>query len=121
MLKNILVYGSLKRGRENNQLLARDAEFVETVRLPGFDLFKVGWYPGIRPNPANAEGVECELYTITGDAALPRLDNYEGYLEGEPEHSLFVRKEVTVNGVSAYVYEYNRETRPDNIVPSGQW
>lgn len=111
MLKHILVYGTLRSGQCNHSLMKdAGATQVTTVRVPGYDLYKLGWYPGIRPNPQNKVGVECELYEFDGSREnLNKLDYYEGFIETEPEMSLFLREKVNVNGTDAYVYEYGRD------------
>lgn len=103
-------------------MLKDKTDFVGKVRLPGYDLYRCGWYPGIRSNPDNREGVECELYAIKDESVMETLDTYEGYREDDPISSLFVRKEVQiVDGPVASIYEYNYELRPDRIVASGIW
>lgn len=124
MLKHILVYGTLKSGQCNHSLITdAGAQKVATIRVPGYDLFKLGWYPGIRPNPQNKVGVECELHEFDGTReALNKLDYYEGFIETEPDLSLFLRREVEVDGVQAYIYEYGRDPG-DRAVPieNGVW
>lgn len=108
MSANILVYGTLKSGQHNNALLG-DAKLTGTVRVPGYDLYHLGWYPGIRPNPDNQLGVECEMYELADPEQIHQTDYYEGYYPDEEEISLFVRKEVEVNGKQAFIYQYNRD------------
>lgn len=122
MTKHILVYGSLKRGQPSNFLMRDVGAFMGEVRVKGYDLHKAGWYPGIRRNDDNKEGVLCELYALKDDASLDKLDAYEGYVEEAPEHSLFLREKVQVNdGPEAYIYTYNREPNPDSQVKDGVW
>jgi gamma-glutamylcyclotransferase (GGCT)/AIG2-like uncharacterized protein YtfP len=121
-LTRILVYGTLRKGQGANRFLG-DAEFVEEVRLPGYDMYALGWFPGIVPNPDNKEGVVGEVYELTDDDKIKDLDAYEGYSPDYEEHSLYLRREVEVLGKPTYVYVYNRPV--DGIVdmklPSGDW
>lgn len=129
MAKQILVYGSLRKGYPANRMLdIRHAELVDdNVRVPGFDLFKVAWYPGVRPNPDNKRGFVGELYKVPDHLwpeLIQTLDIYEGYSEeDEKENNLFVRQEIEVNGEPTTLYVYNRNT--DNslskVIPSGDW
>lgn len=125
MVKQILVYGSLRQGFQNHRILERGgAEFIEKTRLPGFDLYGVGWYPGIRPNRDNKEGVVGELYKLPeGGDLMDNLDLYEGYVKDNHPGSLFIREEVTVNGEPTYVYVYNGKVGDGYAgkVPSGDW
>jgi gamma-glutamylcyclotransferase (GGCT)/AIG2-like uncharacterized protein YtfP len=119
--KQILVYGSLRKGQGANYML-RGCEFVEEVRLPGYDLFNLVWYPGIKQNVDNKEGVVGEVYRLPDDDkhTLAGLDLYEGYVEFDPPSSLFLREEVLVNGEPTFVYTYNGKNVGDKI-PSGDW
>lgn len=123
MLKHILVYGSLKAGQCNHDLLKDDVDFVGKVRVPGFDLYNLGWYPGIRENPENKQGVECELYQLKNEEVIKKADYYEGYVEDDHAISLFVRKEVEIpDGPKAYVYEYNRDPHNKALkIEEGVW
>lgn len=121
--KHILVYGTLKSDQHNHVLIKDATRFVGKVRVPGYDLFKLGWYPGIRPNPQNKEGVECELYEFNGDKkTLDSVDYYEGFIETEPEISLFLRKEIEIDGDKAYIYEYGHDPNERALkIEGGVW
>jgi gamma-glutamylcyclotransferase (GGCT)/AIG2-like uncharacterized protein YtfP len=125
LTKRLLVYGSLRRGQGANRFLD-GAKFVEEVRLPGYDMLALGWYPGIVPNPDNKEGIVGEVYEIPEELAedmVENLDAYEGYNKMNEARSLFVRREVEVNGQLTSLYEYN--TRPPvgivEKVKTGDW
>lgn len=127
MTKRLLVYGSLRKGQGANRFLD-GAQFVEEVRLPGYDMFALGWYPGIVPNPDNKEGIVGEVYEIPEELAegmVENLDAYEGYNPMNEARSLFVRKEVKVNGQPTFLYEYNTEPmvmeKFVEKVPDGDW
>lgn len=120
MTKQILVYGSLRRGHGANGML-RGCTFKGETRLPGFDLYSLGWYPGIKENPDNKEGVVGEVYELPADdATLSALDMYEGYVEFDPPSSLFIRKEVLVEGEPTFVYVYNGGNKGEPV-KSGDW
>jgi gamma-glutamylcyclotransferase (GGCT)/AIG2-like uncharacterized protein YtfP len=124
MPKRILVYGSLRRGQQAHRFL-RNTTFVEEVRVPGYDLFALGWYPGIKPNPDNKEGIVGEVFELADgdDETVRNLDAFEGYNPKHEEMSLFVRKEVAVNGQPTMLYEYNRNTDAPlaKRVETGDW
>lgn len=122
MPKQILVYGSLRQGFPLHGHLERaGAEFIEKTKLPGFDLYAVTWYPGIKKNPDNKKGVVGELYKIPNDDFIKNLDYVEGYVEKDPSRSLFIREEVEVNGEPTYVYVYNGRVGDEIKVQSGDW
>lgn len=124
MIKQLLVYGSLRKARENNRFL-RNCEFVEEVRVPGYDLYALGWYPGIKPNQDNKDGIVGEVYTLPDDEehTIKTLDMYEGFVKDNPGGSLFIREEIEVKGEPTYVYVYNGRTDAQFAakVPSGDW
>lgn len=126
-MKQILVYGSLRRGKQAHKyLLNNQARFLGEVTLPGFDMLKLGWFPGIVPNPENKEGILGELYEVAPeywDNLIEQLDYYEGYFPENQSPSLFVRTEIDINDVPTTVYLWNGARKADIIeqVPHGDW
>src|SRR5688572_23932074 len=103
----LFVYGTLKRGCSNHHLLA-DQTFVASTRTPaGYRLFDFGGYPGIVAMTDDREGVTGEVWSVD-DAALQRLDHFEGVHEG-----LYRREPISLlppfnkKTVFAYVSELN--------------
>jgi gamma-glutamylcyclotransferase (GGCT)/AIG2-like uncharacterized protein YtfP len=122
MTKRIIVYGSLRRDESANNFL-RDAKFVEETRVPGYDLFALGWYPGIKTNPVNKEGFVGEVFEFEDEGLLADLDSYEGYRETNEPSSLFVRRTIEVSGEPTFVYLFNGETNSPHVkkIESGNW
>ena len=81
-MKSLLfVYGTLKRGCNNHQHLA-DQTFIGVARTrPGFRLYDFGGYPGIVATADDEVGVVGEVWSVD-EAALERLDRFEGIHEG---------------------------------------
>jgi len=124
-MKHIVVYGSLRRGEPANRLLEQ-CKFVGEVRVPGFDLYALTWFPGVIENPDNKEGIVGELYEGVDDTLLENLDFYEGHNRRDPNRSLFQRKEININGTSALIYVFNRNPydafgTSARVVRSGDW
>lgn len=123
-MTRILVYGSLRKGEGANRFLL-NTEFVKEVRVPGYDLFHLGWYPGIKPNSENEEGFVGEVYQIQewDNETLQNLDAYEGYRKNDEPNSLFIRKEIEVEGKPTFVYVYNGRTDSGvgMKIPNGDW
>jgi gamma-glutamylaminecyclotransferase len=87
MPKTVLfVYGTLKTGQQSNHLLAGQ-ELVGPARtLPLYRLHGVGWHPALVLDHSAGVAVHGELWAVD-DAALTRLDEYEGvpdYFRREP-------------------------------------
>jgi gamma-glutamylcyclotransferase (GGCT)/AIG2-like uncharacterized protein YtfP len=133
LTKHILVYGTLRRkpkisaiaGAENSPLM-QGAKFVDEVRVPGYDMYSLGAFPGIKENPANKKGIVGELYEIPDDAVddlIAHLDYYEGYRPDDVAHSMYLRREVNVSDTPAMIYVYNGTTDEKwiHLIPSGNW
>jgi gamma-glutamylcyclotransferase (GGCT)/AIG2-like uncharacterized protein YtfP len=124
-VSQIIVYGSLRAGQQANRAL-RDCAYVDTVRVPGYDLYALTWFPGIKENPDNKEGFVGELYEGVTDDLLKQLDRYEGYNREDVERSLFRREEVEVGGKPAIVYVFNKNPyeafgTSARVVRDGDW
>jgi len=104
----VAVYGTLRakgRGRE--------------VLIPG-TIRDLGWYPGVTLDGNTSPGVLVEVVDIN-PSILPRLDQYEGYSESSPEHSLYIRRTLEIEGEPVFIYEYNGDISSRTPVPSGDW
>lgn len=88
----VTVYGTLKRGYGNNVLL-RDASFVDTCTVKGFKLYNSG-FPVASPNEDTF--ISGEVFDISGDASiLKNLDRLEGHRGNNPEDgSMYLRLPV---------------------------
>ena len=98
-----LVYGTLRPGN------------TETVEVEGFDMYDLGWFPGIvRGNGT----ITCERIEVRDDDHLAQLDRYEGYREGDELGSLYIREKVGDD----FIYVFNRgELNEDNKISNGDW
>jgi len=73
------VYGTLKKGGRLHGAM-RGASFLACCRsFPGYQLLKLGWYPGLVrvPCPGPGDTVAGELYEVPVEM-LDRLDEVEG-------------------------------------------
>ena len=117
-MNRVFVYGSLKRGCSNHRHLL-DQTFIGPARtVPGFRLYDLGGYPGMVPHPGDHSGVAGEVWSVD-DAALQRLDEFEGTHEG-----LYRREPVALQppfgdtAVEAYFSNLGVEGRR---AVGGQW
>lgn len=121
----LLVYGTLRRGCRANGALGA-ARFVNEVRLPGYDMFNLGGFPGIVKNADNQEGIVGEVYDLPSDVAdytIEQLDHYEGYFPQDEKRSAYLRRTIPVEGKETFVYEFNQPTDRGwyQKIPSGDW
>ncbi len=111
----VFVYGTLKRGFPLHRYLA-GARFLGEARLEGFEMFDLGWYPGIVPGEGVVYG---EVYDV-GPGTLALLDEIED--EGEEYERRWLPVEMEDGKrLEAFVYVYRKGIRDKRKVPSGRW
>ena len=118
----IFVYGALRPGKSAAGSMRNGAEHVRTTHING-DLFNIGWFPGVKnvkpgePFIEDSGGVvEGDMFVITDEALVGRLDGYEGYPD------LYDRQQVkTQCGETAWVYTYNPAVSEDQRIATGRW
>ena len=118
----LAVYGTLRLKNRANEFL-KGATFSGETRVPGFDMYNLGGFPGVIPNPDNKEGVVCEIFENVDADTLRHLDVYEGYYPTSNRNSNFVRKEIEVEGKPTELYVFNHTVDRSwyNPIPSGDW
>lgn len=128
MIEHIYVYGTLRRGQGACRTfgLEEHCEFVGTFEFPDAVMFGLGGFPGIHLTdqdlgPDTPRGIVGDLFKVNDPALLGHLDRYEGYDPMDPKHSLYLRKEIEVNGIPAYVYEYNHSSAGRRFITGGDW
>ena len=120
MIEHIFVYGTLRYGHGANYML-NECEHIGTFTYEGAEMFSLGSFPGIHLTEDKQSIIVGDLYKLGGDNTLDRLDSYEGYLRHNPESSLYLRKEIEINGIPTYIYEYNGKPRTNSTISSGDW
>lgn len=102
--KNIIfTYGTLMKGQSNHNHYLSDNQFVSNGTIEGFEMYDLGWYPGIVPGNGTVYG---EVYAVSDDE-LRAIDRLEG------EGSLYIKTDVNVvldsgKTIVAGAYVYNR-------------
>src|SRR3954467_268272 len=122
----VFFYGTLMAGFDRRRRAAMDAKLTFVGR--GWiraSLFDLGLYPAAIPSPDGR--VWGELYSLSDSATvLGALDEIEGYTPGVPDHSLYLRTQVTVFLASAaqrpaWVYFYNAPLGQAEQIQSGDY
>ena len=113
----VAVYGTLKRGCSNHQLLVR-SRFLGTDWLRRIVLYDLGPFPGARK--ARSGGVLVEVYAVD-DPTLARLDALEGYNASAPERGEYTRERMATRFGDAWLYLYNGSVRGYRRMAQGSW
>ncbi|WP_203301445.1 gamma-glutamylcyclotransferase [Marinobacter sediminum] len=117
MIQRVAVYGTLKRGGSNSELL-KDAIVLGEDWLTGLTLYDLGPYPGALAEPST--GVMVEVFEVN-DYTLQQLDRLEDFFPQAPEESLYLRREMSTQFGLAWVYIYNRPVANHRRIASGNW
>jgi gamma-glutamylcyclotransferase (GGCT)/AIG2-like uncharacterized protein YtfP len=127
----LFVYGSLlaAAGHPKGARLRQEALLVGPASMAG-RLYRVSWYPAVRPAESADDRVHGEVYRLADPArALGWLDEYEGISPGAQSVAAadaYERAERDVrlaNGdtLRAWVYLYRRTLPEDGFIASGHW
>ena len=103
----VFVYGTLKRGYGNHELLSRhNAEFIGNAALPNHNMKSLGAFPAIYRTAAGYPPISGELFWVSAEC-LKALDILEGV-----EGGLYSREKEFILGVGdvfVYVQPYPKE------------
>ena len=115
----LFVYGTLKSGFRNRfaRRLRREARLLGRAHMPG-RLYRIRWYPGMRPPRESKDLITGELYKLRQPTkTLKALDEWEQNYRRERQRATLETGQV----LRAWVYTY-RERRPEYcLVASGEW
>ena len=110
--KKFFVYGTLKEGGYYAKEFDKFRIKTKSAKLNGYDLFNLGWFPGIIPGDGKVVG---ELHEYKDyDKVQSLMDSIEGYDEENEEDSLYLRKNALVTDedgeeTTAVVYVFNKK------------
>ena len=113
-MKNIFVYGSLKKGFFNHEIINENPRnrFIKNGVICGYNLFLLYSYPGIKASSSN-DKVYVELYSLTDEVfdRIDRLERRANYTPVEVEDE---------DGKSGTIYVYNGDVDKSKIIPFGK-
>ena len=127
----LFVYGSLVTAHAHPQghRLRAEALLLGPAEIAG-RLYRVSWYPGLRPPVDPSDRVHGEVYRLHDPArSLAWLDEYEGLTQGgssgaPPDVYARVERDVIMadGGVRrVWVYLYQVGLPADAFIPDGRW
>jgi gamma-glutamylcyclotransferase (GGCT)/AIG2-like uncharacterized protein YtfP len=118
MSKKVFVYGSLRPGAYNYERFlsgfgAEDFKLVsDQVLLPGFKMYDLGSYPGIK------EGAETDVIVTE---VIECSDQCFEFVNAMEEGAGYTAKEIKVGEHEGVIYLYNDFVKEDRLVKSGDW
>lgn len=116
-MKNVFVYGSLKKGYWNHRCMEMaGGKLIDNGKLKGACLYAYASFPALAFNKNQNKIVRGELYKVKD---MSPLDSLEGY------PSFYNRSQVEVeldNGKkeTAWVYHFNQPPQCE-VIESGIW
>ena len=129
-MNKVFVYGTLKRGGGLHHYLS-GAEFVGAGFLAGFDMFNLGWFPGI---VKRSESQDHELNPVMGEVFLVDDETLKLLDEVESAPSLYKREELCLTVIEpglvstthkCWTYIYNSRVHEVNrkydLIESGSF
>lgn len=123
----LFVYGSLLKQANNimSTYLSEKSDFVGEAHMHG-RLFMVEYYPGAIYEPDSNQLVRGDLFKLIHKESIFKvLDNYEEFVEGDLENSVFVRKIIPVKRddewLSSWAYVYNQDHSNCQPILSGDF
>jgi len=109
-----------------SNFLQKNAEAVGEATFRG-KLYDTGTYPAVLPSNDPADRVLGDLFALRNiETVFSKLDHYEGYDNGNPENSLFIRQKMSVKlatqkEVETWIYIYNRSVDRFNHIEEGNY
>lgn len=113
----VAVYGTLKRGMANHQLLV-GSRFVGEDRLANIVLYELDEFPAARLEPS--DGIQIEVYEVS-QRVLATLDKLEEVDHVMPAKGLYRRAQCATRFGVAWIYLYNGTVQGFPKLTSGSW
>lgn len=114
-MKNVFIYGSLKRKLFNHLLISENPRnrFIRKGFIDGYKLYRLWSYPAIKES-SKEDKLYVELYSLT-DEVFDRINFME-------TRANYIPVEVVDDaGKVGIIYVYNGEVEEKNLVSSGNW
>jgi len=112
----VAVYGSLRKGQGNHRIL-EGSKLLGEQRLPDFEMFSLGGFPGIRKGESS---ILTEVYEVSG-STLEQLDTLEGFRQGS-QNNFYNREEVDTDFGDALIYTLRGDRYHGlPVVEGGDW
>ncbi len=108
-MKKVAVYGTLRKGQYNHQVLGTSAKYKGTATISGFKMYGLGAFPGVVRGDGH---ITVELYE---DADIKQLDVLES------EGFLYSRQTENILGEDYFIYTFIPPVVKYPEIVSGDW
>lgn len=110
--ERVLVYGTLRRGGSNHELLEHARRLGTHVTGPSYRMLDLGPYPGVVPGGETP--IHGEVYAVT-PVEFQLLDALEDYPRS------YTRERIATPWGPAWIYLYRPRGQRWPEIPSGDW
>ena len=110
----LFVYGTLKKGYSNHDLLQNSHFYGEVKMWMPFKMFDLGLFPALQCSRSNLCWIEGEVYEVP-DQVMKRLDELEGYPDFYEKTTLNTKFGDTT------LYYLNVKEKGMTVIPNGKW
>ena len=106
MNKLVAVYGTLRQGEGNHQIL-KDSEYISTSLLSGFKMYGNSNFPAVIKGEKE-DVIVIEIYKITNSEVAKELDILEGFDRSNPDslNNLYTVRMITVPSIRGMIEIY---------------
>lgn len=115
------VYGTLRLNQGNyERILKNNSKHIKTINIPGFEMFSLGGFPGIKRSSNENSTIVADLFEVSCPETKRRLDILEGYNKGT-DSGMYLRRKVKLhNEEDCEIYIWNYEDR-GTFIENGDW
>lgn len=115
------VYGTLRLNQGNyERILKNNSKHIKTINIPGFEMFSLGGFPGIKRSNDESSTIVADLFEVSCPETKRRLDMLEGYNK-ETDSGMYLRRKVELhNEEDCEIYIWNYEDRGP-VIENGDW
>lgn len=114
-MKNMFVYGSLKKGFFNHLLISENSrnKLIRKGFIEGYKMYLLWSCPGIKIS-SNEDKISVELYSLSDEVfeRIGKMEQRAGYIAVEAEDDA---------GKKGIIYVYNNKIKEANIISLGNW
>lgn len=114
------VYGTLRLGQGNyKRILENNSRHIKTINIPGFKMFSLGGFPGIK-RAEEESSIVADIFEVSCPETKKRLDMLEGYNK-EFDSGMYLRRKIELdNNEDCEIYVWNYSDEGPSI-KNGDW